>query len=65
MSFGEFVAWEKRLQGILKCSDNRLQRLDRMLQDIKEAYDLPNSRNKQAIELYNKVKNYLLAEEVA
>ena len=65
MSYGEFTEWEKRLQGILKSSTNKIKRLDRMLSDIKEAYDLPNSRNEQAIALYNRVKKHLLEQEVA
>ncbi|MGP4073814.1 hypothetical protein ACTWQB_14820 [Piscibacillus sp. B03] len=64
MSYGELTKWEQRLQRALK-SHNVLQALDNMRRDLQDAYDLQDPVNHRELQLYNRVKQLMLEQEVA
>lgn len=53
-----------RLQDCLKTKNPviKASRLSRLMEDIKEVYDLPHSNNSIGLGLYNKAKEGLLKE---
>lgn len=57
-----YFGLQKRLLNILKTRNPQIKksRLQRLMDDVLEIYDLPNSRNSIGIEFYNDVKEYLM-----
>ncbi|NIK11161.1 hypothetical protein [Alkalibacillus almallahensis] len=64
MSLGELSKWEKRLEEALK-SPFKIYRLDNILRDMRDAYDLQNPKNHRELKFYRKAEQHLLDAEVA
>jgi hypothetical protein len=64
MSYEVLTEWEQRLQRAMK-SHNILQALDNMRRDLQEAYDLQDPDNHRELQLYNRVKQLMIEQEVA
>ncbi|MFD2637722.1 hypothetical protein [Piscibacillus salipiscarius] len=71
MSYGEYTDWVKakeiyqeRVKRAIN-SSNPIKSLDRIREDLQEAYDLTDYSNQQILEFYNNVKQLMLEQEVA
>lgn len=71
MSYGEYMEWvkakkvyEERIERALK-SDNPIKALDRIKEDIKEAYDLTKPKYAEILKFYKHIEHLMLEQEVA
>ena len=71
MSHGEYMKWERakriyqeRIDRALK-SNNPIKSLDRIREDIMEAFDLMDPNNFEILTFYKHVEHLMLEQEVA
>lgn len=71
MSYGEYMEWvkakkvyEERIERALK-SDNPIKALDRIKEDIREAFDLKDPSKSEILAFYKHVEHLMLEQEVA
>ena len=71
MSYGEYTSWVKAKEvyqeRVIRAlnSSNPIKGLDRIREDLQDAYDLKDPKNKQVLDFYNHIKQLMRETEVA